>query len=95
MEKSPEEKAQEQEKMQALATKVWYVLIPVFALVVLWRLYDWSRGEDHLAGILSPLGMIFIGLATITGRRHQPLYYLFLALGMISVVAGLILIIAR
>lgn len=95
MEESSEEKAQEKENMPTLAIKAWYVLIPIFALIILWRLYDWSRGEDHLSGILSPLGMIFIGLATITGTRNPPVYYLFLALGSISVIAGLILIITR
>ncbi len=89
MEKSPEEKLK-QEKMLKTARTVWMFLIPLFAFVILFNLYNWwTQGKDTLPSILSPLGMIFVGFASITGSRNKPLTYVFLALGMIFVIAGL------
>ena len=73
------------------ARKVWMFLIPLFAVIILFNLYNWwTQGKDTLPSILSPLGMIFVGLASITGSRNKPLSYVFLVLGMIAVVGGLV-----
>ncbi len=88
MEKTPEEKLK-QEKVLKTARTIWMILIPIFAALVLFNLYNWTRGKDNLSGILSPLGMTFVGLASITGSRNKPLSYIFLVLGMIAVIGGL------
>ncbi len=93
MEKSPEE-ILKQEKMLKTARTVWMFLIPLFAIVILFNLYTWrTQGKDNFLSILSPLGMIFVGLASITGSRNKLLSYVFLALGMIFVIAGLVTVI--
>ena len=89
MEKSPEEKLK-QEKVLKTMRKIWMFLIPFLAAGILFNLYEWTQGSDSLPSILSPLGMIFVGLANITGTRNKPLSYVFLALGLIAVVAGLV-----
>ncbi|HXH69349.1 MAG TPA: hypothetical protein VNI60_03280 [Pyrinomonadaceae bacterium] len=72
------------------ARTMWMILIPIFAVLVLFNLYNWTRGKDGLSGILSPLGMMFVGLASITGSRNKPLSYIFLVLGMLAVIGGLV-----
>lgn len=95
MEKSPEE-ILKQEKALKTARTVWMFLIPVFAVVILFNLYNWStQGKDNFPSILSPLGMIFVGLASVTGSRNKPMSYVFLVLGMIAVVAGLVMTIMK
>lgn len=89
MEKSPEDKLK-QEKILKTVRILWMFLIPFFAVIILFNLYNWTRGSDSLPSILSPLGMIFVGLASVTGSRNKPLSYVFLVLGMIAVVAGLV-----
>jgi len=94
MEKSPEEKLKQETAVKA-ARKVWMVLIPIFVIVILFNLYGWTQGKDNLPSILSPLGMIFVGLASITGSRNRVLSYIFIVAGMIAVVAGLVMAIMR
>jgi len=88
MEKSPEEKLK-QEKVLKTMRKIWMFIIPFLAAGILFNLYKWTQGSNSLPSILSPLGMIFVGLASITGSRNKPLSYVFLVLGMIAVIAGL------
>ena len=88
MEKSPEEKLK-QEKVLKTVRILWMFLIPFFVAIILYNLYKWTQGSDSLPSILSPLGMVFVGLASIIGFRNKPLSYVFLALGMISVFGGL------
>ena len=73
---------------------LWMILIGVFAAVIWWRLYNSSQGGGSVVGlreIAAPLGMIFIGLATITGTRNKPLYYVFLVIAIILVISGLVM----
>jgi len=49
-----------------------------------------DTGKRQFAEYFTPLGMIFVGLANITGTRNKPLSYVFLALGLIAVIAGLV-----
>ena len=88
MEKSSEETLK-QEKTLNLVRNLWMFLIPFFVAIILYNLYKWSKGSDSLPSILSPLGMVFVGLASIIGFRNKPLSYVFLALGLISVFGGL------
>ena len=81
--------------MESWAIKAWYFLIPLFVLIIVWRLYDWSQGRDDFFGIFSPLGMIFVGLASLAGRQNRPLHYFFLAVGLISVTVGLVSLFMR
>ncbi len=70
------------------------ILIPIFAIVILFNLYNWrTQGKDNLPSILSPLGMIFVGLASITGSRHKLLSYVFPVIGAIAVIGGLVSVI--
>jgi hypothetical protein len=70
------------------------VLIPLFAVLALYNLYTWQiEGKDNLPSFLSPLGMMFIGLGIVGARRNKSLSYVFLALGVTSVFAGLITVI--
>lgn len=75
-----------------MARKVWLVLTPLFAVLVLFMLYNWSRGNGSLTSIFSPLALMFIGLSTLVAAKSKALQYVFLAAGMILVVTGLILL---
>lgn len=75
------------------ARKAWLVLIPIFALLVLFMLYNWSQGKGSLTSIFSPLALMFVGLSTIFSTKNKVLQYIFLGLGMILVVTGLIFLI--
>lgn len=70
---------------------IWKILIAVFVVIVVWRFYEWSIGRDNLRGILSPLGMIFVGLGAITRPRNRNLSYVFTGIALVLVVTGLIL----
>lgn len=72
---------------------IWTILIVVFGAIVLWRLYLWSDGRDNLRGLLSPLGMIFVGLGAILRPRNRNLSYIFTGIALVLVIAGLILMI--
>ncbi len=69
---------------------IWSILIAVFAAVILFRIYSWSQGQGNLHEILSPLGMIFVGLANIFSTRNKTLSSIFVGLAVILVTAGLI-----
>ncbi len=78
------------EKAARTMRVIWSILTPVFALIVLFQLYEWSRGDDSLRGILSPFGMIFLGLANMFARRNKNLRTVLIAIALILVVSGLI-----
>lgn len=79
-------------KMLQTMRIIWMILIAVFAAVVLWRLYDWSNGQDNLRGVLSPLGMIFVGAGALIRPRNKMLSYIFTGIAMILVISGLVLL---
>ncbi len=70
---------------------IWMILIAVFAALVLFRLYSWSKGEDNLRGLLSPLGMVFVGLGAIIRPRNRMLSYVFTGIALVLVITGLAL----
>ncbi len=78
------------EKLLRTVRIIWSMLSAVFALIVLWRLYNWSQGKDGWHEILSPLGMVFVGLGTIIGSRNKNLSYVLLAIAVILVISGLV-----
>ncbi|MFN2411620.1 MAG: hypothetical protein ABR535_00990 [Pyrinomonadaceae bacterium] len=59
-------------KIEGLARKMWFVLVAIFALLILWRLYEWTNGRANIYGILPPLGMILLGASTIVGPTNNP-----------------------
>ncbi len=82
--------AEKKEKIARTMRVIWSILIVIFGFLLLFRLYDWSRGGDGLRHILSPLGMIFVGLANIFGARNKNLRIVLTAIAMILVVSALI-----
>lgn len=94
MEKSPEEKLK-QEKASKTARTLWMVLTPIFAVLLLFNLYRWTQGKDTLSSILSQSGVMLIGLATLIGSRNKPLSYVFLILGGIAALVGVVMAIMR
>jgi hypothetical protein len=91
---NPDENAKREKSLRTIRT-IWMFLIPVFAVIILLRLYNWNQGQESLVGILPPLGMVFVGLAQIIGRRNKTLTYALLAVAMIFVISGLVLMIMR
>ena len=87
---SPDQNAKREKSLRTIRI-VWMFLIPIFAVIVLLRLYNWSNDRGNLVGILPPLGMILVGLAQIVGRRNKTLTYALLAVAMIFVISGLLL----
>ncbi len=75
------------------ARVMWLIITPIFAFFVLFRLYEWSRGGDGLRHILSPLGMVCVGLAGIHGARNKILRTVLIAIALILVISGLITLI--
>ncbi len=70
---------------------VWTILIAVFAVIIAFRIYGWASGTDNLRGILSPLGMIFVGAGAITRPRNRNLSYVLTGIALVLVISGLIL----
>jgi hypothetical protein len=71
--------------------KIWMVLIPFFLLIIIWRLYNWSNGQENFVGVLPPLGMIFVGMGTLIRPRNRNLSFLFTGIAMVLVITALIL----
>lgn len=94
MEKTPEQTS-EQEKKAASAAKIYMFLTPIFALLALFNLYNWTQGSDSLPSVLSMAGMTFIGSSVIVGSHNKPLYYIFFAVGAVAVFGALIKLIAK
>lgn len=86
-----EEKDAKQAKIQRTARTVWMILIPIFAAVILWELYSYANGKDNLRGIMTPLGMIFLGVASIVDERSKMLKSILLVAAMIIIISGLIM----
>ena len=78
---------------QQTARKFWYFLTPIFVLIVLWRVYQWTQGGDELWGGLPSLGMVFLGLSIIAGKERKPSYNILLTLALVCVFTGLGLLI--
>ena len=74
----------------------WLLMIGVFLTVIVLRVTSWARdGSDgNLYGILSPLGMIFVGLVRVGVTRNKMLRAFLLGLGLTLAVAGLVLTLA-
>lgn len=87
------EKEEKKRRQMEWARKFWMYLIPVFALLILFMLYNWSQGKGNLRSILSPLTLIAIGLSTIFSTRNRLLQYVFLAIGIVLAVTTLVLLI--
>ena len=78
-------------KINNTMRNIWIVLIIVFVAVILWSVYKWSNGQGNLRNILSPLGMIFIGLGIIVRPHNRVLSYSMTGVAAILVVTGLVL----
>lgn len=69
----------------------WMVLIGIFFAVIVLRFFNWMQGKDNFYGILSPLGMIFVGLTQISVTGNKPLRSILLIAAMALVIAGLVM----
>ncbi len=69
----------------------WMVLIGVFFAAIVLRVMNWMRDGGDLYGILSPLGMIFVGLVQMRVTNNKALQTTLLAVAMVMVIAGLVL----
>lgn len=67
----------------------WMMLIGVFFAVIVLRVMNWLRDGGELYGILSPLGMIFVGLVQMRVTNNKTLQIILLAVAMTLVLAGL------
>ena len=79
-------------KTLQMVRTVWMILVPLFAAIILWRLYNYANGKDNLSGILSPLGLMLIGIASILSERYKMLRTILIAVAMILVVSALVLL---
>ena len=70
---------------------IWTILIVVFAGLVLWYLYQWQTAGASLRQILSPLGMVFVGLGVITRSRNRRVSVIFTSIALVLVLSGLAL----
>ena len=94
MDDTPDNLDLEAKKAKAVQTMriVWIILIAVFAVIAVWRIYDWSRGQDNLRGVLSPFGMIFLGIGAIMRPQNAKLSYVFTGIALVLVFTSLILL---
>ncbi len=72
---------------------LWMFLTAFFAVLFLFNLYRLIQGKDALSSVLSQSGMVFVGLAIIIGSRNKPLSYVFMTLGGVAIIAGLVTVI--
>ena len=84
--------AEKKARVAETARKVWMFLTPLFALIALFSFYNWTQGSSP-SGIFSQLGLMFVGLSIIVGKRNKTLNYILLATGMIFVIIGLLRVI--
>jgi hypothetical protein len=93
MDNIPNEDAEITKKEQQMRKlrPLWMVLIAGFTIVILLNLYNWSQGDGNLRGIVAPLGMIFLGLMTLTSPRNKALSYIFLVIAATLVITGLVM----
>jgi hypothetical protein len=92
MEKTPEEELK-REKMLKTSRTIWMVLLPLFGVLALYNLYQWTQGKDNLPSFLSQSGMVLVGLAIIIGSRNKSLSRVLSIVGLIVVLAGLVMVI--
>ncbi|HXG86196.1 MAG TPA: hypothetical protein VNI84_19405 [Pyrinomonadaceae bacterium] len=69
----------------------WMVLIGIFFAVIVLRVLNWIRDGGDLYGILSPLGMIFVGLVQMRVTSNKAMQTTLLVAGMVFVLAGLVM----
>ena len=82
--------AAKNEKTVRTLRVLWTILLPVFALIVLYDLYEYSQGRDELRHALAPFGMLFVGAASLIRPRNKNLATVFVAIALVLVVGGLI-----
>lgn len=78
-------------KTMRLLGNAWKILIAFFAVIILWRVYGWSQGQENLTSILPPLGMIFVGLGALVRPRNRILSLVLTGIAVLLVVSSLVL----
>ena len=87
-----ETEAEKKERKLETARKIWMILTPVFAVIALLSFYNWTQGSSP-SGLFSQVGMMFLGLSMIIGKRNKNLSYILLTVAIILIIAGLIRVI--
>lgn len=78
-------------KREKMLRVFWLLMIVVFFAVIVLRVMNWLRaGGGDLYGILSPLGMIFVGLVRIRVTSNKTLQMILLAVGLVLVAVSLV-----
>lgn len=60
------------------------------ALLLVWRVYQWSQGKDYIYNIGTSLGLIFLFASMLIGKRSTALYYALLGAAVLCIVGSLI-----
>jgi len=66
-------------------------LTALCALLIVWRVYQWSQGMDRFYNIGTSLGILFLFAAVLIGKRRVGLYYALYGAASLRIVGSLTL----
>ncbi|MDQ6788053.1 MAG: hypothetical protein M3033_14710 [Acidobacteriota bacterium] len=95
MENTPDDLDVDAKRAKAIQTMrvIWMIIIAVFAVIGSVQLYEWSRGEEPLRRVMSPLAMIILGIGALIRPGNKQLSYVLTGIAIILVIANVILMI--
>lgn len=70
---------------------IWTILIAVFSVIIVIRLYEWSQGKDNFRGILAPIGLVFVGAGVLVRRRNPVMGNILSGIAIVIVLTALVL----
>lgn len=71
---------------------VYFILLGLFALIAIWRIYNYLQGTESLHSIGIPVSFLMVLTASLIGKDRSPaLYYILVGAGFILVIASLVL----
>jgi len=71
-----------------------YFLMAMNALLIAWRVYQWSQGADKLYNIGTSVGFIFLFAALLTGKQNAALHYALFGAAVLCIVGSLVVMLA-
>lgn len=60
------------------------------ALLLVWRVYQWSQGKEDIYNIGTSLGFIFLFASMLIGNRNTALYFVLIGAAGLCLVGSLI-----